>query len=169
VTQPPAAEEDAPGSTTRLELAELQIAKLWELFTRAARLDISVEALRDEVRFLTSMWQQIQDNDEALVTTRNEVHAVQRVQREKADQRSVRRLIAAGAVAVAVLFAGVAVVWWEARDVRRIAYEDCVAANRRVQAAITRESALAGTDLPATRAAHRESAAAMSRQLRQCG
>jgi hypothetical protein len=132
VTQPPAAEEDAPGSTTRLELAELQIAKLWELFTRAARLDISVEALRDEVRFLTSMWQQIQDNDEALVTTRDEVHAVQRVQREKAD-------------------------------------EDCVAANRRVQAAITRESALAGTDLPATRAAHRESAAAMSRQLRQCG
>jgi hypothetical protein len=84
VTQPPAAEEDAPGSTTRLELAELQIAKLWELFTRAARLDISVEALRDEVRFLTSMWQQIQDNDEALVTTRDEVHAVQRVQREKA-------------------------------------------------------------------------------------
>jgi hypothetical protein len=163
---------DDPGAVPlpkRVEVVEMQISKLWELFTRAARLDISVEALRDEVRFLTSMWQQIQDNDAVLETTREEVHAVQRGQREKADRRIVRRLLVAGVVAVVALVGGVGVVWWGVRDVRRVAHEECVAANARVQAAITRERALSVTDLPATRAAHRESADAMSRQLRQCG
>jgi nitroreductase len=153
----------------RLELTEAQIAKLWQLFTEAARLNTTVESLSYEVRFAISMWQQIQDNGESLLATRDEVHAVQAAQRQKVDQRIVRRLMAAVGIAIAVLSAGVGWVWSEAQDVRRIAHEECAAANGRVQAAITRERALAETDLPDTRPAHRQSADAMSRQLRQCG
>lgn len=157
------------GRVRRLELLELQVAKLWELFTRAARLDTSVEALRDEVRFLTSMWQQIHENDAALEATRAEVHAVQR---EKADTRTVRRMVArlraAVAVVVLALMVGVGVVWVGVRDVREVARQECVAANGRIQAAIGRERALAETDAPATRVTHLQSATAMTRQLRDC-
>jgi anti-sigma factor RsiW len=149
----------------RMELVEAQLVKLWQLLPSAAHLDGNVEALRDEVRFLTSMWQQIRDNDEALQATRHEVHAVQM---EKADTRTLHRLIAAIAAVVVFLLAGVGAVWAGVVDVRRVAHQECLAANQRIQTAIQRELSLAKTDVPGTRPTHLDSAAAMQRQLQRC-
>lgn len=154
---------------TRLELVEIQIGKLWELFTRAAHLDTNVEALRDEVRFLTSMWQQIQTNDEALRATQDEVHAVQR---QKADTAALHRLRRAGAwsaaVLVAVLAVGAAVVWVGVHDVVLVARQQCMERQAGLAASITRERKLAATDVPATREAHAEAAAAYERMVHPC-
>jgi hypothetical protein len=167
VTQGPADGSDGAGEVPpqRLELVELQIAKLWELFTRAARLDTSVDALRDEVRFLTSMWQQIHENDEVLQTTRTEVSAVQR---DKADGALVRRVWMATVVAAVVLFVGVGVVGFAVKDVRDVARRECVERQAALRATIARERHLARTDVMTARAAHTQSADTYERLLHPC-
>jgi hypothetical protein len=166
VTQPPAGDDvEKSELVRRLEVVEMQVTKLWDLFVRAARLDVSVDALRDEVRFLTSMWQQIQDNDEVLTATRSEVTAVQRT---KADANTLRWTWVASAVAVVVLLAGMGLVGWAVKDVQGVARRQCVERQASLRATIARERDLAETDAPTARPAHQRSADAYQRLVHDC-
>lgn len=167
MTQPPVAGDagQQPGWARRLDLVEIQLGKLWELFRDAAHLDGSVEALRDEVKFLISMWQQIQSNDEALQATRDEVTAVQR---SKADATTLRRTWVAFAVAGLLLVAGMGFVGWGVWDVQAVAGRQCVERQASLKATIARELDLAGTDVVSARPAHRRSAAAYEALVHDC-
>jgi hypothetical protein len=142
----------------RLDAVEERLDHVEDILSRDETLVASTQRLSGTVGGLSDVLKGIRENKELLHSARREIQ-------EKASSRFVRVIASVGA---ALMVAAAVYVGYNAADVRRVAREECQAANARLESAISRERALADTDVPDTRDAHRRSAEAMTRQLRQC-